>query len=1043
VPTRVLHLGQGEASVARAQPAERLLPPLRVGLLGPQSVVWDGRALDIPRRQVRALLYRLATPLTPLPREHLYSLLWPDCPETTARRNLSHVLSHLHSLLPAPEVWLHTIDSVALSPEQTWSDTVAFDEVSLTLREKPPRLEALAQAASLYRGPFLAGFSLPSSPEFDLWADLERGVWERRYLDVLAALVEAQAALANYHAAIESAQRYLAIDDLAEEMHRRLIMLYAAVGERGAALQQFERCTTVLERELGVDPLPETRAVYQNILAGPSFSLPTPTLPPPEWTTLPSLETPLVGREEALRQLQQAYTSARAGQGSVVLIAGEPGIGKSRLLQEFATRLAAEATIIVGTAHADEQSLPYGLLVEALATHLHTLDQTELCLEPPDQALLAGLWPDLLTPLNEAPALASLGPAQKQTLLFRALLRLLLHLARRQPPLLLCVDDLHWADESTLAWLGYVVRHLKTAPILLMGAYRPEEMAAVASLRHELVRLGLLQELRLDGLSPPEIVQLIRHLSGQPRGAEKFSERLHRETGGNPFFVLETLRFLFETGLLWQEGTGWSTAVDETTSAYQELCLPSTIVEVVRARLARLSSRSQQVLQAGAVIGSQFEFDLIQAASGRAEHEVVAALEALQARQILTEQTGSFHFNHDLIRAVVYHDLSYGRRHVLHRRVGEALEKLRPNRLVALAWHFERAETLGQAARYALRVGLAAKAVFAHAQARTQFERALTLLKQEASHLRDATAIEANLRLQLQALSERGWVLRLLGEMEAYARDLEQVADLAERLGDPSTLAHLHWREAYTHRWFCHYAAARQAAEQGLRFSQRAAEPLLEALCLRELGMTAREIGDYQQAQLSLGQALQRFVDLGETVYQIHTLGNLSTLHFRQHEFERAIDLAQQALARCDEARLTFERRLPLGDLGAAAVATGEVDLARQWLLESLAIARDIADRTQEIYCLGHLGWLCLKLMQQTEALECLSQALALAKCIDSRTEQSWLRVGLAKAHWLDGNPALAAEQAQQALKLARDNGRAYDQALASRILADLGQADL
>ena len=1012
-------------------------------MLGPPSVTWAGCALGIPRRQVRAVLYRLATPLTPLSREHLCSLFWPDTPECTARRNLSHLLSHLHCLLPLPELLSCSDDCVALNPQQSWSDTVAFDRLSLTLREPFPDLQALAQAAALYRGPFLTGFSLPTSPEFELWVDLERSTLERRYLELLAALVEAQAAQGNYPAAIGYAQRYLAIDDLAEAMHRRLITLYVAVGDRSAALRQFEQCTVVLERELGVDPLPETRAVYQQVLASPTLARPAPTRPAYEWTTLPSLEAPLVGRSEALRQLAQAYASARAGRGKAVLIAGEPGIGKSRLLQEFATTLATEATLIVGAGHANEQSLPYGLLLEALAAHLRALDLTGLGLEPLDQTLLAGLWPDRLTPGHEMPPLAALEPGQKQTLLFQALVRLLMHLADRQPPLLLCVDNLHWADGSTLAWLACLARHLKAAPILLVGAYRSEEAAAVASLRSELRRLGLLQEFNLTGLSPSEIAQFVRHLSGQEQGTEKFSQRLYRETGGNPFFLLETLRFLFESDLLWTDETGWSRAVADTTSGYHELSLPGTVYEVVRARLDRLSPQSRQVLQVGAVIGWQFELDLLQAASGRAESEVVEALESLQARQLLSEQAGRYRFNHDLIRAVVYHDLSYGRRRLLHRRVGEALEKLGANQLVALAWHFERAEEPGRAGRYAWQAGLAAKALFAQAETRSHFERALALLKQEAGHLRNPAAIEANLRLQVQALSERGWALRLLGEMAGCADDLKGVAALAEGLGDLGTLAHLRWGEAYPERWYCRYAAARQAAEAGVQLSRVAAEPLLEAMCLRELGLAAREAGDYPQAQMSLEQALQRFVDLGQTVYQIHTLSNLSTLHFRLEEFAEAGNLARQALARCEAARLTFERRLPLGDLGAAASATGEVELARRWLLESLAIARQIADRTQEISCLGHLGWLYLRLKQAAEASESLQMALALAERIDSRTEQSWLRAGLAEAHRLDGHLDLAAEQAHQALKLALANGRPYDQALAWRILAELGQADL
>ncbi|MBI1879112.1 MAG: tetratricopeptide repeat protein [Chloroflexi bacterium] len=159
----------------------------------------------------------------------------------------------------------------------------------------------------------------------------------------------------------------------------------------------------------------------------------------------------------------------------------------------------------------------------------------------------------------------------------------------------------------------------------------------------------------------------------------------------------------------------------------------------------------------------------------------------------------------------------------------------------------------------------------------------------------------------------------------------------------------------------------------------------------------------------------------------------------RLGEYERAINLARQALARCEENRLPLERRLPLGDIGAVAAAIGDVDLARQYLLESLAIARQIADCTQEIFCLGHLGWLCLRLKQPAQALEFLQAALTLAENITSNAEQSWLLTGLAEAYHLAGDPDWAVEHIRRALELAQASGRAYDQELACRILVRLG----
>jgi tetratricopeptide (TPR) repeat protein len=336
----------------------------------------------------------------------------------------------------------------------------------------------------------------------------------------------------------------------------------------------------------------------------------------------------------------------------------------------------------------------------------------------------------------------------------------------------------------------------------------------------------------------------------------------------------------------------------------------------------------------------------------------------------------------------------------------------------------------------------------------------LTLLEGEAANLRDPKVAAANQRLRVQALYERGWALRLLGDMEAHAQDLKEVARLAELLGDQCALAHLHWREAYTHRWFCRYADAREAAQaglslshavgkctliaacrdEGLRVNWAPGNCLFEAMCLREVGIAARETGDYEQAQSALELALNLYVQAGEAVYEIHTMGNLSTLHWYLDEYEKAMALSYEALERCEEAGLSLERRLPLGDLGAAAAALGDLDLAQECLLESLSITREIADRTQEIFCLGHLGWLNVELGQPARALEYLQAGLDLAERIRSCAEQSRLFAGLAEAYSLAGDWDRAKASARRALDLAEATKRPHDERLAQGILDRLGE---
>jgi tetratricopeptide (TPR) repeat protein len=420
--------------------------------------------------------------------------------------------------------------------------------------------------------------------------------------------------------------------------------------------------------------------------------------------------------------------------------------------------------------------------------------------------------------------------------------------------------------------------------------------------------------------------------------------------------------------------------------------------------------------------------------------EVLDGLDELVARQFLLESEAGYQFCHTIVREVVYTELGLWRRCRLHRRAGRTLEKLRRGDSSALAWHFEQAGEAGKAAVYLLRVGQAARQIFAHQEARANFDRALALLKYEANQLQDAQALAANQKLRIQALYERGWALRLLGQMEAYTEDLAEVARLAQGLGDPRTLAHLHWQKAYNHRWFCRYDEAQAAAEIGIWYSQECGDAFLEAACQRELGMAARETGDYAEAQAGLEKAFDIFKQLKNTTYQIHTLGNLSTLAYRRQDPKRALELAQQAWLICEQMNLRYERRLPLGDMGAAAAELGDTERAIAELEESLSISKEIVDRTQIIFCQGHLGYVCMRAGEYGEAFQRLQEALELAQRIGSLSEQSWLQANLAETLAGSGAHEQAIQHAQTALEIAQACQRWPDAERAQRLLERLSQ---
>jgi predicted ATPase/DNA-binding SARP family transcriptional activator len=336
----------------------------------------QGQLLTLARRQARALLYRIVVSPREVSRDQLCSLIWPDVPQSTARRNLTVLLTQLRQALPRPDILLTTDDAIQLNSRAAWSDTIAFAKATEgALHER--RSALLSDAVNLYRGPFLHGFTLPSSAEYEEWASQERQVWERRYLDTLATLVEAQAEAGDLPAAIDYAQRYLATDDLAEDVHRRLIELYAAAGDRVAAMRQFERCVVVLERELGVSPLPETRAAYEAARGGEMKtehgtrksnhseipqSLSRYPLP---HARLPASPSPLIGRAEEVA----AAAALLCNPGVRLLtLSGAGGSGKTRLALQVACdvqRCFADGVVFVTLAPLREADMVIHAIAEA------------------------------------------------------------------------------------------------------------------------------------------------------------------------------------------------------------------------------------------------------------------------------------------------------------------------------------------------------------------------------------------------------------------------------------------------------------------------------------------------------------------------------------------------------------------------------------------------------------------------------------------------------------------------------------------------------
>lgn len=693
----------------------------------------------------------------PQPRERLVGLFWGERPERKARRSLSTALWHIRRCLPDESLLVGDTQMVQFEPRaDLWLDTEAF-----TRGAGSDDLTVLQETADLYRAAFLDGFH-------DDWIINERYRLEALFADVLARLMLGQEKVDEPRAAQTTALRLLSYDPLHEGAHRLVMRSYCRLGQRNAALAQYERCSEIVLRELGTTPMEETTELYEAIVdgrftvaaAGPATATVSPRAGSARSPLDAAAHVRLVGRQAELALLTEHWEQARASQGCLMLVSGEAGVGKTRLVDAFAQRLRWQGVrVLKGRCFEFERALPYQPLTDALERALPELSDSEL------EALPAWVVDELmrLVPSLQERTVArvrkdeSQGATPEETSLeltlaaeqdeaqvrlFGALARLLAALSC-PAPLLLVLEDLHWASASTLQLVHYLARYAATLPVLVVGTWRPEALRTTHPLRalqRQLVREKLASSLPLSRLSPAAVTTMVTEMSAAGDAVLPLARRLYRETDGNPFFLIEIVKALFETDVIsvalgqWQGDFG---AISEGT-----LPLPASVSEAIEARVARLDEEARDALRVASVIGREFNFDLFNVVWGRDEEATLQALDALLRRRLIAEgvdaSTSDFIFTHHLIREAVYAALPRPRRLYWHARVGEGIERLYGDALPAhvgeLAYHFAQAARLdrslgSKAVAYLRQAGEQAERQSAHREAIAYLQRGLALLQ--------------------------------------------------------------------------------------------------------------------------------------------------------------------------------------------------------------------------------------------------------------------------------------------------------------------------
>jgi DNA-binding SARP family transcriptional activator len=857
-------------------PASRRRVTLSVRLIGELEVRRDdGRPMPVGSARVALLLGYLLVNRSPQPRKRLAFLLWPDSTESQARTNLRHLLHELKRLVADIDRFIE-LEANALHWKPETLGSVDLDEFEDALKRVDVSagtvdLGALRQAVDLYKGDLLEGLEAE-------WIEPDRHRLRLRFGEALEQLAIGLSQTGGYAEAVRYAERLLQLDPVREETYRLLMRLHEAQGARARALRVYHRCVATLARELAIEPSDETRCAYEALIVEHAAGSAG------EGATAGTASPRLVGRDRELAILQKAWLASERGATQLVIVSGEAGIGKSRLVEELRSWCAHRgANTADARAYAAEGALAYSPIVgwlraEAFRSRLARSDVRRRDLER--------LLPELHD--SASPRSREMGSeSEERQRLFDAIAALVLGTGS---PTLLVADDLQWFDRDSLQCIHYLIRAEPSACALIVATVRREDAGPardLANLSAGAKALDRCVEIELGRLTQEETAALATSLNRADLQPGEMQE-LYRETEGNPLFIVEALR------------GGWRATGDRWTTP--------KVQGVIESRLARLSPSSRELLTTAAAIGREFTSDVLARASDISGQVFVSALDELWRRRLIRERgTQAYDFSHDKIREVAYIETSPIRRRHDHLRIARALEEIHAldPRAVSgiIAIHYERAGAIDSAITWYERAASAALELGANGEALRILERALNAVgAQPEGAYRDA-----------RELTILATLVTLLGSFEGYGsarlaatlRRAVSLADMRRLELPPPVLRSL----ALTSLTQGNFAAACAAGEQ---LQSRAARDRNEVLRVEGdyvLGIAAFWEGNLASARRHFEEAVAHYSAEHRVTHLVHygqdpkviCLSRNANALWLLGEFAAAWQAAYQALVLADE----------------------------------------------------------------------------------------------------------------------------------------------
>jgi DNA-binding SARP family transcriptional activator len=893
--------------------------PMELALLGRPVVTVGGERVDVPTRKALALVSYLAVEGA-APRARLADALWPSVGPDSARGNLRRELNRLRHTPVGPEL-VNEGDAITLR-----------EPFTCDVRQFGGLVEAkdFAGALALYRGPLLDGFELCDADGFDDWLARRRAALAERHRSVLVLKATSLEEAGDPRGALQAYLDLIRLDETQESYHRAAMRLHHLLGEREAALERFARLKRVLARELALEPLPETLELYRAIRSAKVEKSATTTA-----RHSIALHPPLVGRASQ-------WSVLKASAAPLVVLLAEAGAGKTRLAEDFAR---STGSYIVARASELSQSTPLHPFASALQDALEHREMSQRIrdLKPAwrreASRLVPGIDPD---------AAVDSVPEEARSRFLEGLARALA--AAVGPRGVLVLDDLQWFDGASVELALQLVRRARALDVRLLATARPLELetSPAARLVSSVARDGLSETLELDALSAADVSTLVGAMS-KSTDLAPFAAWLHGATGGNPLYVLETLKSLVASGTLFIGDSGWD------ARDYDELPLPRGVRDVVLAQVERLGAAVRRLVDAASLAGNAFTLDDLLGATGLGDFEAVDALERAVDAGLLVRGVQGASFVHEHVRRALADDLSAERRKLLHERLAESIVR-RGGAAARAADHFTRAGRSADALAFRIRAAEDALRVFAYREALAQYQAALEsplpvepafdvrarraqvhrLLDDRAAWIAEVDAIDAlaeqqpSLRVRaallraelessrgnyLEALSfagaaasaggdeavqararlERGRALLHLGRVDDARAELEEAAAGAPE-GDPDLASEIH-RALYACALEKNDLADAQKHNEIARAADEARGDRYGLVVARmNDGTIRRRAGDVRAAVEHLGAAVARARELGLVSLERSALLSLASAHNLLGEYDRAAELAEQGI---------------------------------------------------------------------------------------------------------------------------------------------------